>query len=266
MPKKKPRRKKLDPDALFNKCWQLTMIEAHRTAPSPIPASMKPPGLIKAERRSISELFKIKRVHQKLVFDIMVEALEGRRVLIDLLSGDATATLPLVASGKLDRLVLVDNNASPTLNQHTRVVADKMKITSRVEWMDMTIGSRVQEGALPDIPDVLLAESGIAIPPRYRYPGVTELRPEEQIHPPAYKNSHVIDMRTTIGDVLRDLGHMPGRRVHLIDSPFYRYNTDSGDIREHVEGQMGDHPEWNIDVWGAFGPNDSMIYGCLEHE
>ncbi|MBT7737049.1 hypothetical protein HN709_05155 [Candidatus Peregrinibacteria bacterium] len=218
-------------------------------------------------RDGVENTMRLMAQKKRIQFQIMRTlkgGLGGEKELIDLMSGEAYSTMPLLLRGHLDRLVLFEDGSSSVIH---RALIDLIKVFSldgKVELNDATIGGEGRDLEIPGIENVVFGETGLSLPPELR-----QERPKMPgTNPSSYRSSHVFDAVPDFGDVLSCLEGVR-RTLHVFDTPEHsREERQGGDrSRGYVESFVEQAPGWAVDAWGPIMGKDSnpTTYGVLKH-
>ena len=194
----------------------------------------------------MQRLFAQRRVYQKRVMHTLKDALEPSDVLLDMMSGDAVATLSLLNARQISRLLLLDGSLSPTFFSASQVLISKYKLENLATTINVGLGAQTNPNTLPVTAKVALVETGLGLP--------EEARMERVVHPPilnqnpaSFRSAHVYSPTVELPDVLRILGDSP-RTLHLMDAPFHQANMTRNTLRDYVEAATNQEG-WTITKW-----------------
>jgi len=224
------------------------------------------------ERRDgVEERYAARKRCSRDVFGCLCQVLDGRGELMDLFSGDAVSTIPLIACGRIKELTLVDNGLGGTICQGNALqLTRRMGVVSKVSHLNIEIGAPdPEEGQgepeeLPTIEDVSLIDTGFSLPPDQLTPATEsqELRRVSDAH----RSGHILQNRVDLGDVLADLGQEPAR-LHIFDAPYYEHKSDPRAVREYITNVfLAEMPDWTMQDCRLVHPNSPVIYTRLVHE
>src|SRR3989338_7162067 len=123
-------------DRTFNMIWD-DSINAHVQAKNPANRQISRIANVNMQR-----LFAQRRVYQKRVMHTLKDALEPSDVLLDMMSGDAVATLSLLNARQISRLLLLDGSLSPTFFSASQVLISKYKLENLATTINVGLGAQ----------------------------------------------------------------------------------------------------------------------------
>jgi len=206
------------------------------------------------------ERLSMRRDLQKQVFNLLFKNLVEGESLVDLMSGEAQSTAPLIKAGAVDKLYLLDDGTTPETENVPRVLLQTDYANGRVEFIASSISGRIS-ACLPEVPAITLIDTGLSLPEKYRY--FANARPENISLDPRFSRVGHVNLKVDFGDVLDFLPSLPGRVLHVFDAPFYTHQTDVSVNRNFVQGFVDSRHEWEIVDWTLVEPDSPMTYGLL---
>ncbi len=235
---------KLKPNEAFEKTWDASMRAAVGLELQGMDARLRgSPAFVESQVANVKRLFAERRRIQKAIFDHLRGSLGKEREMVDFLSGDAAATLPLVLSGDLNVLHLVDNGHSRKQKTVGATLPTRLGIQGNVRSHDLNISSSSGSLALPRAQVGLLSDTGFALPVENRMPQTTIGM--DTSAPSTFRGSHVIGATAGFNDVLRVFGGA-GRTLHVVETPFVRAPLSVNDWGDHLSREVGADSQWRV--------------------
>jgi len=215
-------------------------------------------GILKngAPRKAIQE-----RIFGALYFDNGL-----RDEVLDLMSGEAVATLSLLECNKYKKLALLDDDTSSGFSYITAQKSIELDLDDKIEFIRYSIGKAAEPLIPNEMMDVLLADTGVALPKEFRFP---ELDPDETkkvllSNPLASRAGHIIHGHADFGDVIESLGEISGRTLRVFDTPYFATPMTANQGRDYIQGFL-DGTGWKITKWTNLN-RSPIIHGVLQHE
>jgi len=209
------------------------------------------------------DFLKERALVNKAIFTALKEILIGKSSLTDIMSGEAVATVPLVMSGRLDKLCLVDGGfQDPPARTPRMINYFAPEMTAGIEFSEARIINGASRLPFPKDYDYLLANTRLIIPPNKR----VDMNVNTVISPATFRTSYLLNHSLTFADILRSVGDKKGTRLHITDLPFSELSLSSSKMREYVQGFLDEAPGWKIIAWTELIPEYGLCFATLEHE
>jgi hypothetical protein len=240
--------RKIKPNDAFEQVWNESMraevaVEVERNPQYAL--FKKRPGFIELQVCNLKGLFVERRKVERALFFYLRDVLRSETELIDFLSGDAVATTPMLLTGDLRKLHLLDDGHSPKQKAVSELLTRRLEVHSGVQWHHVTLSATTPLLNLPSVKAGVLADSGIALPARNRMP--RSLSSADIQSPSTFRGAHVMEPTVTLPDVLRVFGGMRGRTLHVVETPFFRVPLSLNDWGDHLLGQLSEGTPWSLD-------------------
>ncbi|MFA4815430.1 MAG: hypothetical protein WC653_05060 [Candidatus Gracilibacteria bacterium] len=194
--------------------------------------------------RSNRALFAERKKIQRGLFEFLRGVLGRERELVDFLSGDAVGTIPLLLTGDLRQLHLVDNGHSSRQNAVSRALARRLSVQSSIQHHSVDVSDVSSQIDLPSVQTGVFAESGFALPNGNRMPSGQD---QFGLNPSAFRSAHVVGATATFQDVLRIFTDTTsGRKLHVVETPFMGAPLSTNNWGDYLTDQLSPDSRWKL--------------------
>jgi hypothetical protein len=222
-------------------------------------------GFIESHSSRLRLLFSERRKIQKAIYKILKGELKKRPALLDLLSGEPSAVLPLLEEGVVSNLTLLDYPHNDVVTFVREKLIRSLARKSHVQQLRVAIVPDATD--LPLTREVSFLETGWTLPPSSRLSAVDTPTFGEECHrevAPYYRSNQSGASVVTFEHVLQALarGNVE-RRLHVVDTPVVQRPISSEEHRVYLEGMVRNVSGWSIDQWKPLSEGSPSSYGVL---
>lgn len=235
---------KLKPNEAFEKTWDASIRVSVGVELQGMDARLRGDArFVESQVANVKRLFAERRRIQKAIFDHLRGSLGKEREMADLLCGDGAATLPLVLTGHVNTLHLVDNGHSRRQRAVGVTLPARLGIQGSVRSHDFNVSPSSGPLGLPRVKIGLLSDTGFALPEQNRMPQTTG--GVDTSAPSTFRGSHVVGATAGLGDVLR-VFEGAGRTLNVIETPFVGAPLSVNDWGDHLSRELSSDPQWRV--------------------